>query len=150
MIISTLLLIGLVSPALADTPGAAKGPPATPTKLIGTYERTPAHPAHDLTVDKANSCGEAARGAILKMAESVSRVTVLANSITINNGKPTPIKFATQEAVVSNTVLDRDDRFTTALRIMFLGDALTFTYNKVERETADWCSDSWGVLVRKN
>ena len=32
---------------------------------------------------------------------------------------------------------------------MLQSGGLLITYNKVERETADWCSDTWGVLLER-
>jgi hypothetical protein len=136
-----------MSMARADPPAPAK---VAPSKVIGQYRRVPGDP-ENLTSDKASTCGEEASTFIRKMADKVGLFTVQANSVKINDGKSNPIVFVTNDHVISNVILDRDDRWTTALRIMFIGNkALILQYNKVERETADWCSDSWGVLLQRN
>jgi hypothetical protein len=147
-----VVALGLLAalPADADPRIANKGTATAPANIVGVYERVPGEPAKELTEDKSSSCRDPARSFIQKTADGVSRVAVSANSITINNGKSNGITFATSDAVISNVVIDRDDRWTTALRLMVLpSGALVITYNKVERETADWCSDTWGVMIKR-
>jgi hypothetical protein len=144
----TIVLTGLMtaSSARADPPTKS-----APPKLQGTYERVLSEAAHEMTEDKGSSCGDEPRAAIRKIAENVSSVTVLANSIAVNKGRPSAITFASSDVVVSNVVVDRDEKFTTALRLVVLDSgALVITRNRVERETADWCSDSFGVMIHRD
>jgi len=145
LIAGAFVLVAVTS-ASADTTKS----PTAPKSLIGTYERVAGEAPHQIDEGKGNSCGDDVSALIQKTVDNVSRVIVVSNSITMNNGKASTITFATKDAVVSNVVTDRDDRFTTALRISVLGSgALVVTRNRVERETADWCSDTWGVLLQR-
>lgn len=143
-----VVLVGLVVAGSASADGPRKTAPA---KLVGSYHRKPGEGPAELTADKGSTCGDEARDALRKVAERVSRVVVQPNAIKINTGAPNPLTLATDVAVIANVVAEHDARFTSAFRFMVLeAGALTVTYNKVERETADWCSDTWGVELVKD
>lgn len=81
------------------------------------------------------------------MAEHVSHVGVQRDTLTVNK-TANPITFATDEAVIANVVGGRHPRAVDAFRFGFLeSGGMTITYNQVNPETADWCSDTWGVLL---